>query len=253
MGASVLGMVEHIEISAPDGMAQAYVAGSGPGVLFYMDAIGLRPRIAEMVDRIASWGYTVLAPNVFYRDGSAEELAPKVDLRVPENRASYWATSGAMDRVGAYSAQLAAADAEAFVAELQQRAGGGPLGTTGYCMGARLATRLAGQFPELVKAVGGWHGGGLVTDGPDSPHLAVEGSTAEFAYGHADNDGSMPPEAIATLGEALAATGRPYLNEVFTGAAHGYTMADTAVFHAEATERHFAELEGLLGRTLRQI
>lgn len=249
---TVRAMVQPIEISAPEGLAEAYLAGSGgPGVLFYIDAIGLRPRIAEMVDRIASWGYVVLAPNVFYRDGTAEQLAPRADLRVPENRAAYWSTSGAMERVRAYTPERAAADAEAFVAELLERAGGGPIGTTGYCMGARLATRLAGQFPELVKAVGGWHGGGLVADGPDSPHLAIEAATAQFAFGHADHDRSMPPEAIEALGATLAVTGRPFLNEVFAGAEHGYTMADTSAFHAEATERHFTELGALLARTLR--
>ena len=101
------------------------------------------------------------------------------------------------------------------------------------------------------RAVGGWHGGGLVTAETDSPHHAIAASRAEFAFGHADHDRSMPPEAVAALGEALTAAGRPHTNEVYEGAAHGYTMADTSVYDEAAAERHFAELRALLDRTLR--
>src|SRR6476619_1707177 len=94
--------MELVEIPVPDGTAEAYVArppsGQGAGVLFFMDAIGLRPRIEEMADRIASWGYVVLAPNVFHRDGRVADLAPTADLTVPENREKFFAT-GVMDRV----------------------------------------------------------------------------------------------------------------------------------------------------------
>ena len=118
-------------------------------------------------------------------------------------------------------------------------------------MGARLAVRTAGQFPGTVGAVGGFHGGGLVTDAADSPHRAIADSTAEYVFGHADQDRSMPLAAVAALEQALQAAGRPHLNEVYEGAAHGYSMADTSVYHEAAAERHFKELEGLLARTLR--
>jgi carboxymethylenebutenolidase len=238
-------------IETPDGTAEAYLSGSpgDPGVLFYVDAIGLRPRIEQMVDRIASWGYVVLAPHVFYRDGTAAELAPDGDLREPGARDAFFA-GGVMDRVGALTPDKAARDAEAWLAALQAEAGAGPVGTTGYCMGARLAVRLAGQFPGTVAAVGGFHGAGLVADDPASPHHAIAASTAAYAFGHADQDRSMPEEAVAALGRALTDAGRPHLNEIYAGAAHGYSMADTSVYDEAAAERHFDSLRSLLDRTL---
>lgn len=244
-------MRETIEIQAPAGTAEAYLTGEAgrPGVLLYVDAIGLRPRIEEMADRIASWGHVVLAPHVFYRDGSAAELAPSGDLRDPGERERFFA-SGVMDRVGALTPDLAGPDADAWVATLAEHAGLGPIGVVGYCMGARLAVRTAGRHPGTVGACAGFHGGGLVTDAPDSPHLAIAGSTAEYAFGHADQDHSMPLEQVAALEEALTAAGRPHLNEVYAGAAHGYTMADTSVYDEAAAERHFQVLQGLFARTL---
>ncbi|GAB2444738.1 dienelactone hydrolase family protein [Nocardioides hungaricus] len=244
-------MGETIEIAAPDGAAEAYLTGDPgrPGVLLYIDAIGLRPRIEEMADRIASWGHVVLAPNVFYRDGRAADLAPQGDLRDPGERERFFA-SGVMDRVGGLTPDLSGPDAEAWVAALAERAGEGPIGVTGYCMGARLAVRTGGRLPGTVAAVGGFHGGGLATDAPDSPHLAIAASTAEYAFGHADRDASMPLEQVAVLEEALRAAGRPHLNEVYEGAAHGYSMADTSAYDEAAAERHFDVLRGLLARTL---
>ena len=246
-------MGQNVELPAADGTAQAYLAGDpgGPGVLFYIDAIGLRPQVELMAERIASWGYVVLAPNVFYRDGSAEELAPERDLREPGAREEFFA-SGVGERVQGYTPDRSAPDAEAWLRALRERAGAGPIGVTGYCMGARLAVRTAGQFPATVAAAGGFHGGGLVTDAMDSPHLAIAGSTADYVFGHADHDRGMTVEDVAVLEETLQATGRPHLNEIYEGAAHGYTMADTSVYDEAAAERHFRELEGLFARTLRR-
>lgn len=249
-------MVTTIWIPAPDGSAEALLgtppdAEDGdvglPGVLLYMDAIGLRPQIAEMVDRIASWGYVVLAPNVFYRDGTAEELAPTDDLHEPSHREAFMAT--AMPRVAAYAVDQATRDADAWVGALQERAGG-PMGVVGFCMGARLALRTAARRPDLVVACAGFHAGGLVTDRPDSPHLLVGDVRAELVFGHADQDRSMPAEAVATLGEALDAAGLTAVNEVYAGAAHGYSMRDTSAYDAAATDRAFAALRDLLARTL---
>ena len=245
-------MGETIEITTPDGTAEAYLTGTAgdPGVLFFMDAIGLRPQIEDMADRIATWGYVVLVPNVFYRAGSAAELAPRGDLRDEGAREAFFAT-GVMDRVGGYTPDLSAPDTDAWVRTLQEQAGDGPIGVTGYCMGARLAVRTAGQLPGTVGALGGFHGGGLVTDAPDSPHRAIAESTADYVFGHADQDRSMPAEAVEALEQTLQAAGRPHLNEIYEGAAHGYTMADTSMYHEAAAERHYKELEGLLARTLR--
>ena len=245
-------MGQTMELQAGGGAAEAYLTGhrGDPGVLFYMDAIGLRPQLEEMADRIASWGYVVLVPNVFYRDGRAEELAPGQDLREPGAREVFF-SSGVAERVNGLTPDRLAPDADAYVRTLLEHAGGGSIGVTGYCMGARLAVRTAGWLPDTVAAVGGFHGGNLVTDADDSPDLAIGVSTAEYVFGHADGDRSMPPEQVAALEEALLAAGRPHLNEVYPDAPHGYTMADTSMYQEAGAERHFTELEGLLRRTLR--
>jgi carboxymethylenebutenolidase len=245
-------MGETVTIQAAAGAAEAYLTGENgaPGVLFYVDAIGLRPTIRDMADRIASWGYVVLVPHIFYRDGSAEALAPQRDLREEGAREEFFAT-GVRERIAGLTPALSLPDAEAWVRALQEHAGDGPLGTTGYCMGARLAIRTAGQFPGTVGAVGGWHGGGLVTEAADSPHTAIAASTAEYAFGHADQDASMPLEAVEALGRALQDAGRPHVNEVYAGAPHGYSMADTSSYDEAGAERHFAGLKALFERTLK--
>jgi carboxymethylenebutenolidase len=240
-----------ITIAAPGGPAEAYLTGEAgrPGLLFFVDAIGLRPQIESMADRMASWGYTVLVPHVFYRDGTAAELAPEGDLREAGAREAFFG-SGVMDRVRSLTSDLSTADNESWLSALRGHCAPGPVGTTGYCMGVRLAIRLAGQFPADVAAVGGFHGGGLVVDGLDSPHLAIAASRASYSFGHADQDRSMPPEAVTTLGASLDAAGRPAVNEVFAGAPHGYSMADTSAYDHEAAERHFTALRTLLETTL---
>jgi len=251
-------MAELIEIPAGDGTAEAYLSrptGTPKGgVLFFMDAIGIRPRIAEMTDEIASWGYVVLAPNVFYRDTDVETLRPKGDLRVAEEREKFFQTSGIMQYMGNLTPERAAADTAAYVAKLQELlaesgAADAKLGTTGFCMGARLAIRAAGQFPGTVVAVGGFHGGHLVTDDPQSPHKSVT-AEAEYVFGHADNDQGMTPENAAELDRALDAVGATYTSAIYPGAPHGYTMSDTSMWHEPSFKRAFAELKDLYARQL---
>jgi carboxymethylenebutenolidase len=248
---TVGGMGRTIEIDSPDGPAEAYLARPDddphPGVLLHVDAIGLRPQIEAMADLIASWGYVVLAPHAFHRSGRAADLAPTSDLTDAENWQSYMA--GAMARVRALTPERSDADATRWLAALGEHATA-PFGVTGYCFGARLATRTASLHPDLVAACGGWHGAGLATDDPASPHLLLAQARAAFAYGHADRDRSNPPEAVARLGEALADAGLAHTNEVYAGAPHGYTMADTSAYDEAAAERHFATLRDLLDRTL---
>ena len=246
--------METIEIPLTDGSAEAYVArpegdGEHPGVLFLMDAIGLRPQIAEMCQRIADWGYVVLAPNVFHRDGRVADLEPQGDLTQPGEREAFFAE--AMPRVRGLTADLAERDLPIWLEALRSLPGvsAGPVGATGYCMGARLAVRAA-NLDQAVAAVGGFHGGGLVTDDADSPHRGIGHARAEYVFGHADQDRSMPPEAIEALGRALAEAGLVARNEVYEGAAHGYSMADTSSYDEAATERHFTELEALFDRAL---
>lgn len=246
-----------IEIPAADGTAEALVArpssgeGPFPGVILYMDAFGLRPRIEEMAQRVADWGYVVLAPNVFYRDGTVAALAPDTDMTTPEGRAA--AGKAAFPRVGRLTTDKALPDIDAWVQALGTLEGvaPGPIGTFGYCMGARLAVRTAIAHPEAVAACGGFHGGGLASDAPDSPHLGLGNARARFVFGHADHDQSMDPDAVARLGATLDAAGLEAANEIYANAPHGYSMADTSMFRADATERHFRELRALLDGTLK--
>ncbi|NHA67075.1 dienelactone hydrolase family protein [Phycicoccus flavus] len=234
------------------GTAEAHVSrpesGHGPGVLLFTDAIGLRPQIAAMCERVAGWGYVVLAPHVFHREGTVADLAPTADARTPEGRDAVMAQ--AMSRVRRLTTDLARADIAEYVTALRGLEGvdDGPLGTTGYCMGARLAVYAAADHPDDVAACGGFHGGGLVTDDADSPHLALAKARAELAFGHADGDRSMPPEAVATLGVAIAEAGLTARNEVYPDAPHGYTMADTSMYQERGAERHYDVLHDLLSR-----
>ena len=193
----------------------------------------------------------MLAPNVFHRDGRVAELVPTGDLRDPGAREEIFGQ--VMPRVRALTGDVAGPDIEAYVDALHGLAGvaAGPIGVTGYCMGARLAVRAACLRPDDVAACGGFHGGGLTTGEPDSPHLGLPGARASFFFGHADADRSMPPEAIARLDRALDDAGLEHVTEVYPGAPHGYTMADTSSYDETAAELHYAALEELLGRTLR--
>ncbi|WP_347111025.1 dienelactone hydrolase family protein [Paenarthrobacter sp. S56] len=112
--------------------------------------------------------------------------------------------------------------------------------------------RTATSHPEVVAACGGFHGGGLATDAPDSPHLELGNAHARFVFGHADHDPSMAPDAVERLGEALGAAGLSASNVIYKGAPHGYTMADTSAYHHDATERHFQELRALLDDALKR-
>jgi carboxymethylenebutenolidase len=240
-----------VEITTHDGVADAYLArpdddGRHPGVLLLVDAFGLRPQIEQMADRIAEHGYVVLAPNVFYRNGRGELLAG-VDLKDPEQRGP--AMKKVMPLVRGLTPELIASDAEAYLDRLAQESEG-PAALTGYCMGGRLGWAIAAAHPERVAAVGCFHTGGLVTDGDDSPHLRAGEIEAELYFGHADNDRSMTPDNIAALNHALDEAGARYRAEVYAGAAHGYTMADTAAYDEAAAERHYTALYSLLDRTV---
>jgi carboxymethylenebutenolidase len=240
-----------VDIKTADGVADAYLTrpegdGEYPGVLFVIDAFGLRPRIEEMADRIAGQGYVVLAPNALYRAGRAPVL-PMPDFTDPENRAGFMQSLRPI--IEQLTPDAIAGDGEAYLDFLSTTATG-PVGITGYCMGARIGWRIAAGYPDRVSALGGFHGGGLATDAPDSPHRSAQQLNAEVYFGHADQDANMNPEQIATLNDALDQAAVRYRAEVYEGALHGYTMSDTAVFNEAACERHFNELFALLDRTL---
>jgi carboxymethylenebutenolidase len=208
-----------------------------------MDAIGLRPRMEEMADRIAAAGYRVLVPNLFYRAGRAPVVPDLVARLQGEDRAAVFGELQPL--MAALTPEVAARDTQAYVDVLASQ---GPFATVGYCMGGALALRAAGQFPDRVVAVGSFHGGRLAPEDGSGPDLSAV--RAEVYAGHADNDGSMPPEQIARFEQALAAAGVAYTSEVYEGAAHGWTMSDMPVHDAAAEQRHWDALLGLLGRTL---
>ncbi|MCI2422263.1 dienelactone hydrolase family protein [Saccharopolyspora sp. K220] len=244
-----------VDIPTPDGVADAYLVhsdapGPHPAVLLYMDAFGLRPHLNAMADRLASAGYTVVVPNVLYRHGRT----PVVDLPEfidPSQRPEIFQKIGPL--IQSLTPELAMRDAGAYLDWLANRpeATNGPVGITGYCMGAVLALRTAGTYPERVAAAGGFHGGNLATEAPDSPHLVADRVTAELYFGHADQDPSLPTAQIDRLEEALTAAGVRHRCEVYPGAHHGYTQADTAAYNPEAAERHWTALLDLFDRTLR--
>ncbi|RXS87582.1 dienelactone hydrolase family protein [Streptomyces sp. TM32] len=243
-----------VGIPTPDGTADAYLVrpddtGTHPAVLVYMDALGLRPHLRKMADRLASAGYTVLVPNVFYRHGPAPvfDLPDFID---PTQRPEIF--QQIMPVVQSLTTELAMRDAEAYLRWLADSptTTDAPVGITGYCMGAGLALRTAACYPDRVAAAAGFHGAHLATTASDSPHLLAHRIKAELYFAHADQDQTLPPEQIERLEKALTEAGVRHVCEVYTGAHHGYTQADTAAYDPDATARHWSALLDLFGRTL---
>ncbi|OYP19683.1 dienelactone hydrolase [Streptomyces sp. FBKL.4005] len=241
-----------VDIPTEDGVADAYLVHPAddrprPAVLFYQDAYGPRPYLRSMADRLAGAGYTVLLPNVFHRLGRA----PVLDLPEfidPGADPTLWERLGPI--VSGLTPEQVKRDADAYLRWLADSplTVAGPVALTGYCMGARLALWTAGAHPDRVAAAAGFHGGRLATDDPDSPHLEAPRITAELYFGHADDDPSLPPEQIARFADALTAAGVRHTCEVYAGARHGYTQADTPAYDRDADERHWAALLDLLKR-----
>jgi carboxymethylenebutenolidase len=242
---------EMVDITTQDGVADAYLSrpdgdGRHPGVLLMMDAFGLRPQIEQMADRIAARGFSVLAPNAFYRAGRAPVVSTE-GLHDPAQREVV--LQRIMPLVHELTTDRIVDDGGAYLDRLQQVADG-PVAITGYCMGGRLGWRVAAAYPDRVAALGAFHTGGLVTEADDSPHHSAGALAAELSFGHADQDRNMTPEQIGALERALDEAGVTYRSELYRGALHGYTMADTPVYDRDAAERHFTELFALLDRTV---
>src|SRR5689334_4573058 len=203
--------ISTVDITTPDGVANALFARPDeephPGVLFIMDAYGLRATIEEMVDRIAADGYLVLAPNVFYRAGRSP-VPPMPDMSNLDDRARFFKSlRPLMDEL---TQQRIAADGGAYIEFLRQAGAQGPIAITGYCMGARIGWRIAAAHPDSVAALAGFHAGGLVTDASDSPHQTAAEVSAELYFGFADQDQSMTADQIATFERALDDAGARY-------------------------------------------
>ncbi|NEB09406.1 dienelactone hydrolase family protein [Streptomyces coelicoflavus] len=241
-----------VDIPTGDGAADAYLTHPAdgaphPAVLLYMDGFGLRPSLRAMADRLAGAGYTVAVPNVLYREGRAPvvELPEFIDQA---SRPRIFERLGPMMR--ALTPDQVERDADAYLRWLAGRpeTAGGPVAVAGYCLGAALALRTAGAYPDRVAATAGFHGGNLATEAPDSPHLVAGRLTGEVYFAHADDDPGMPAEQQERLEEALTAAGVTHRCEVYPGAQHGYTQADTSAYDEKAAERHWEALLGLLNR-----
>jgi carboxymethylenebutenolidase len=241
-----------VDITTQDGVADSYLVrpdgdGPFPGVLLYPDAFGLRPRLFEMAGQIAERGYAVLVPNLLYRGGRAP-IFDLDGLQDPDQRGKIF--EQIMPLIMGLTPELITRDTKAYLDffAAQEGVAPGPVVAVGYCMGALNALRAMEAFPDRIKALGSFHAGRVVTDAPDSAHLAVGNVTGEVYFAHADNDGSMTRENIAALEAELDKAGVTYTSELYEGTQHGFTMSDTAA-HSEAGEkRHWENLFGLLDR-----
>jgi carboxymethylenebutenolidase len=245
-------MVEDaIEIQTADGMADGFLyrAEDGrrlPGVLHLTDIGGIRPAKCDMARRLAEAGYTVLLPNVFYRTGRP----PLFDF--PRNMEEERTRKRFAELTSPLTPDAIERDASAYVDFLAGHAAvrPGALGVVGYCFTGALALRTAATRPDRVKAAASFHGGGLATDAPTSPHLVLPRVQARLYFGHAVEDRSMPAAAIEKLDQALAAWGGSYESEVYEGARHGWTVPDSPSYLHDQAERAFGKLRELLAATL---
>ncbi len=243
---------EAIEIRTSDGTADGVLFRAEgdrrlPGVVHLTDIGGIRQSHRDMAKRLADNGYTVLMPNVFYRTTKPPVMDITIGLGDPRT----------MKRFGELRAPLTPEaverDAKAYVDFLASHsaASAGSIGVVGYCFTGAFAMRTAAAMPDKVAAVASFHGGGLYSDEPTSPHLVLPRIKARLYFGHATNDRSMPQEAIEKFDRALAAWGGKYENEVYDGAFHGWTTADAPVYNQPQADRAFGKLTELLAATLK--
>jgi carboxymethylenebutenolidase len=228
--AAGLDVVEtNVEIKTPDGTCDAAFihpkAGSHPGVLIWPDAFGLRPSMREMAKRLAAEGFSVLVPNPFYRIAKAPfSDASNFNFQNPDDMAKLRPLMASVNAPG-----NAEKDAVAFVAFLDSQKEVDKtrkIGTQGYCMGGPLVVKTAAALPNRIGAGASFHGGGLVTDKPDSPHLLAPKIKARMYFGIASNDDQRQPDAKDKLKEAFAGSQVPAEIEVYPGALHGWCVPD---------------------------
>jgi carboxymethylenebutenolidase len=243
-----------VEIKTPDGTCDATFihpkSGSHPGVLLWPDAFGLRPAMRDMAKRLAAEGYSVLVPNPYYRLTKAPFTdASKFDFGNPDDRAKLQPLMASVNAPGNPEKDAAAyvgfLDAQKEVNKSKK------IGTQGYCMGGPLVMRTAASLPDRVGAGASFHGGGLVTDKPDSPHLLVPKMKAHMYIGIASNDDSRQPDAKDKLKEAFAAAHVPAEVEVYSEALHGWCVPDMPlqagkpIYNKPDAERAWAKLLAL--------
>jgi carboxymethylenebutenolidase len=245
-------MMTKVEIKTPDGVCPTYVhrpTGSGqwPGAIVYMDGVGIRPAMLAIGERLASYGYFVLLPDLFYRAGPYEPMDPKEIFTNPEKlklmREKFFphvSQTKVMSDTRAFLDYLAA----------QPDVKPGGVGTTGYCMGGLMSLTAAGTYPERIVAAASFHGARLASDAPESPHLLAPKIKARVYVAGAIEDQSFPDDMKARLEEALRTAGVEHQVETYP-ARHGWVLSDTPVYDERAAERHWTELIALFDAKLK--
>jgi len=236
-----------VNVPTPDGAADGYfvhpASGTAPGVLVWPDIFGLRPAFRQMGKRLAESGYSVLVVNPFYRTKKAPTA---------ENGAAT-AIQQLMPLAQSLNETTHMTDAKAFIAWLDTQpsvAKNRKMGTQGYCMGGPMAFRTAAAVPERIGAVASFHGGGLVTTQPNSPHLQAARSKAQFLICIASNDDERSPNDKTALKETFAKANLPAEIEVYAGAAHGWCPPDSGVYNEPQAEKAWSRLLVLYGKAL---
>jgi carboxymethylenebutenolidase len=228
-----------VSVMTPDGTADCYfvhpASGTAPGVLIWPDIFGLRPAFRQMGKRLAESGYSVLVVNPFYRVKKAPTADAGSATPIPQ----------LMPLAQALNETTQMTDAKAFIGWLDRQASvakNRKMGTQGYCMGGPIAFRTSAAVPDRVGAVASFHGGGLVTDKPDSPHLQASKTKAQFLIAIAANDDMRNPKEKDVLKETFAKANLPAEIEVYTGSAHGWCPPDSQVYDRDAAEKAWGEL-----------
>lgn len=240
-----------LAIKTPDGMADAWfvhpATGKHPGVLIWPDIFGLRPAFKDMATRLAESGYAVLVPNPFYRTKKAPTAPENPDFDDPATRKSLMALRETL------TPTTSRTDANAFVSFLDGQASVDKkrkMATTGYCMGGPLVMRTAAAFPDRIGAAASFHGGGLATDKPDSPHLLIPQMKAQFLIAIAGNDDAKEPAAKDTLRASFAKANLPAEIEVYAGTMHGWCPPDSRVYNHDQAEKAWSRMLALFSRSL---
>lgn len=244
--------MDEVEIKTRDGSCPSYVyrpssESPWPAVLVFMDGIGIRPAMLALGERLATYGYFVLLPDLFYRSGPYEPMDPATLFSDPEKRKALMEKFFAL----ATSANIMA-DTHAFLGYIAARSDvkAGGIGTTGYCMGGRMSLIAAGTYPDRIVASASFHGGNLANDAPDSPHLLAPRMKARIYVAGAIEDQSFPDDMKTRLEDALAKAGVDHAIETYP-ARHGWVLRDTPVYDAVCAERHWKSLTALLDATLK--
>jgi carboxymethylenebutenolidase len=239
-----------VDIATKDGATATFIAhperdGAHPVILFFMDAPAIREELRDMARRIASVGYYVMLPNLYYRRG-VMELADLPPLPEAEARARMF------DLMGSLTIPLVMSDAAALLAfaDRDPAASHGRIGTLGYCMSGQYAINFAARYPDRVGAAASIYGVQLVTDREDSPHLAAQKAHGELYFACAEHDTYAPLEMVEALDQTLKAKNLNGEVEVYPGVHHGFAFPQRAVYDKLAAERHWERLFALWRRTL---